>query len=109
MSELSTLPKYSIGDHQRLMQATANLIQNAIQFQTNNGSVIVIVAFDNQEQKLVVIVSDTGMGMASSQKEDIFKMSQHVPRIQVDGNLSQVDLKDNRTIGLGLYVSKQII
>ena len=49
VSELSTLPKYTIGDHQRLMQATANLIQNAIQFQTNNGSVKVIVAFDNQE------------------------------------------------------------
>ena len=68
-----------------------------------------VVAFDNQEQKLVVIVSDNGMGMTSSQKEDIFKMSQHVPRLQVDGNLSQVDLKDNRTIGLGLYITKQII
>ena len=49
------------------------------------------------------------MGMTRSEKEDIFKMSQHVPRIQIDGKLSQPDLEDNRTIGLGLYVSKQII
>ena len=49
--------------------------------------------------------------MSQNKQISLFNFNRHVPRRQIDGTFSQYDLKSdqNQTIGLGLYVSKQII
>ncbi len=69
-----TLPDSLVGDTMRIKQIITNLVSNAIKF-TPQGSVsmdIVSEVVNPNSIKLKVIVTDTGIGMTSSQQRTIF-------------------------------------
>ncbi|MCT4607543.1 MAG: ATP-binding protein [Marinisporobacter sp.] len=96
------IPKYLLGDPNRLRQILDNLINNAIKF-TEQGKVCIniekIDTFDN-EITLKFSVKDTGIGIAKKDKSKIFT------------SFSQVDSSITRKFGgtgLGLVISKQLV
>ncbi|WP_089281628.1 PAS domain-containing hybrid sensor histidine kinase/response regulator [Anaerovirgula multivorans] len=98
----STIPKFLVGDPNRLRQVLNNLISNAIKF-TNCGDITVTIKktmnLDN-EVELKFIVSDTGIGIASEDLGRLFK------------SFSQIDesfTKRFEGTGLGLAISKQLL
>jgi two-component system sensor histidine kinase/response regulator len=64
------LPEIVVHDEERLIQITTNLLANAIKF-TNEGTVQ--LALRRQDGRLIIRVSDTGIGIPSSMQEIIFQ------------------------------------
>ncbi|KJH71442.1 hybrid sensor histidine kinase/response regulator [Aliterella atlantica] len=97
------VPTYVRADESKLRQVLINLLGNAIKF-TATGRVIlrVSVISDRQEQSsegltLHFEVEDTGMGIAPSELERLFK-----PFVQ-----TQAGLQSHQGTGLGLSISQQ--
>lgn len=65
------IPKKIIGDKKRLIQIVVNLLDNSVKF-TNKGTINLIVSLKNKNQ-LVIKVADTGIGIQSNYKEEIFQ------------------------------------
>ncbi|MGQ9706329.1 MAG: ATP-binding protein [bacterium] len=86
------------GDTDRIIQVIYNLIDNAIKFSPEGGTIrIGTVKVDNFVE---VYVSDDGIGIPDNEKDKIFD------------KFYQVDMSDKRRvrgIGLGLAISKAII
>ena len=84
------------GDERRLREALRHLITNAVKFTPPGGAVRVAARLDNLRGDLLLLVSDTGIGIAPGDMDRVFK-----PFTQIDGSL------DRRFpgSGLGLYVS----
>ena len=91
-----TLPRIR-GDRKQLKQAFINLLNNAVKFNKIEGEII-LTAKAIQDQ-LVIIISDTGLGIPEDERSKIFEKFYRVRshRDQVPGT------------GLGLSVVKQII
>jgi signal transduction histidine kinase len=91
-----TLPRIR-GDRKQLKQAFINLLNNAVKFNKIEGEII-LKAKAEQDQ-LVIIISDTGLGIPEDERSKIFEKFYRVKshRDQVPGT------------GLGLSVVKQII
>ena len=88
------------GDQRRMHQVMLNLLSNAAKF-THNGTVTLSVQFnDTQEKRWIEIsVQDTGIGMSSTQLEQLFQ------------EFSQVHRKKRTTYegtGLGLVISRKL-
>jgi len=86
------------GDSVRLGQACDNLISNAIKFTPSGGNVTVATSFESN--RVVVSVSDTGMGIASSELDKLFSRffrATTATRNAVPG------------VGLGLTITKAIV
>jgi two-component system, sensor histidine kinase len=69
------IPKYLIGDKDRVMQIMNNLLENAHKY-TKKGEVIFEIKIDNSSPSkigLAFIVSDTGIGFDESSKKQLFK------------------------------------
>jgi PAS domain S-box-containing protein len=64
------LPDIVVHDEERLIQITSNLLANAIKF-TNEGTVQ--LALRRHDERLIIRVSDTGIGIPSSMQEIIFQ------------------------------------
>jgi two-component system sensor histidine kinase VicK len=80
-------------DKGRISQVISNFLNNAIKF-TNEGTVSVAAAVSNNNNEIVVSVSDTGSGIDS----------QILPRL-----FTKFATKSDSGTGLGLYISKSII
>jgi two-component system sensor histidine kinase VicK len=80
-------------DRGRLNQVISNLISNAIRF-TKEGSIIVNAKKEENENKVIVSVKDTGIGI----HPDI------LPRL-----FQKFATKSYQGTGLGLYISKSIV
>jgi PAS domain S-box-containing protein len=90
------------GDAPRLQQVLLNLLSNAVKF-TEQGGVTVRVEQDQPSDvgcRLRVSVTDTGIGIASSQLDAVFERFN-----QADGSVSR---RFGGT-GLGLAISKRIV
>ena len=84
------------GDEKKLMQVISNLIDNAIKF-TPSGDITISAHED--DDKLHIAVSDTGIGMPQEEINNLFK------------RFYQADASTTRKYGgtgLGLYISKLI-
>jgi CheY-like chemotaxis protein/HPt (histidine-containing phosphotransfer) domain-containing protein len=92
------LPHKVRGDPVRLRQIITNLINNAIKF-TERGEIVVDVCCDEQD-RVCLSVSDTGIGIAPEIAENLFQ-----PFRQADSSTSR---KYGGT-GLGLAISKQLV
>lgn len=92
------IPQEIATDPKRLKQVLFNVLGNAIKF-TKQGSVELIVSFQEKKQKLSFVVKDTGIGMTLSQKKKLFR-----PFEQADTSVAR---KYGGT-GLGLVLSKGI-
>jgi signal transduction histidine kinase len=68
--EIGALPARVMGDEARLRQILFNLLSNAVKF-TSAGCVTFKVRIE--DERLVIIVSDTGIGIAYDEHEAIFE------------------------------------
>jgi signal transduction histidine kinase len=85
-------------DRSRVVQVLSNLIGNAIKFTPAKGQISVSCARTGPGDKDVqVSVSDTGAGIAPEKIESIFQ------------RFSQINSRDRRGIGLGLYIAKMMV
>ncbi|MEQ9286052.1 MAG: response regulator [Cyclobacteriaceae bacterium] len=100
------VPEFVIFDEARLRQVLMNLIGNAIKF-TNEGFVMIKIASnstfyleDNELTNLVIEVEDSGIGISSEFREQIFNdFSQE--------NAAGTDY--NPGAGLGLFIVKKLV
>ena len=85
------------GDERRLRQALAHMVGNAIKFTPAGGSVRVSARLDDRNGDLLIMVSDTGIGIADGDLQRAFE-----PFVQLDASLA----RRFPGSGLGLYVSR---
>ena len=96
------IPEFVIGDELRISQILNNLLSNACKF-TNVGKISLEALMTAQQKnriELFFIVLDTGIGIAKSDEDKLFK------------SFSQVDASVSRKYGgtgLGLNISKQLV
>jgi PAS domain S-box-containing protein len=89
-----------VGDKQRLTQVMVNLLSNAVKF-TDIGTVSCSAHLDpDRQDRILVKLSDTGIGIAAQDREKIFEKFKQVGDILTN--------KPNGT-GLGLPICKEII
>ncbi|TVQ96815.1 MAG: PAS domain S-box protein [Desulfovibrionales bacterium] len=97
------IPSRLIGDEARVRQILFNLTGNALKF-TNKGSVKVeMTAMYSEEPsacRILVTVSDTGIGIPEDKLDDLFK-----PFVQVDGSYT----RSYQGAGLGLSIVKRLV
>jgi two-component system, OmpR family, clock-associated histidine kinase SasA len=91
----SDLPTIFV-DEERIRQVIVNILENAIKYTPNGGS-ISVSAMHRTSQKLEVMVTDSGVGIPSEMKEKIFE---HRYRIQENSA---------KGYGIGLATCQQII
>ncbi|MGH8492500.1 MAG: ATP-binding protein [Moraxellaceae bacterium] len=94
------VPTEVIGDALRLRQVITNLISNAVKF-TERGNIEVGVSLQEGEggSFILIAVSDTGIGIAAEQREQIFESF-----VQADASTS----RQYGGTGLGLSISRQL-
>lgn len=96
----SYVPRYMIGDMQRVRQLLSNIVTNAVKY-TEKGHIMVTIDCDFIDQaslKLVVKVTDTGIGISKNNLEHLFD------------SFSRFDSRRNKKIegiGLGMAIAKQ--
>ncbi len=94
-----TSPTYVLGDPDKLMQVLNNLLENAINYSSPESEVIVSYDYD-ADNKVVVSVSDKGLGIPPSELNRIFERFYRVQKGR--------SRKEGGT-GLGLAIVKHII
>lgn len=82
-------------DRQRIQQALANLVMNALKYTSEGGRVSVSVARKGQEVRFTV--ADTGCGIAADRLPSIFEKFSRGTRSERSG------------LGLGLYITRRIV
>lgn len=65
------LPKKVVGDKKRLIQIVVNLLDNSVKF-TNKGNISLSISLNNINE-IVIKVSDTGIGIETKHKDDVFQ------------------------------------
>ena len=91
-------PSVLFGDEIRVRQIILNITNNAIKY-TKEGSVSIVVMFDRRKDKLIVQVSDTGIGI---RKEDMDKLFSSFQRLDETRN------RNVEGTGLGLNITRQL-
>jgi PAS domain S-box-containing protein len=102
LTNIDSLDKKVMIDKTRIMQVLSNLLSNAIKF-TNKGTVTIGTSILQKDQAAVTIkfyVSDTGIGIDSSMKENIFQAFR-----QENYDISTA----HGGSGLGLAISRKIL
>jgi signal transduction histidine kinase len=87
----------SVFDHNKIIQMLTNLLSNAIKFTPAGGKVSLHI--QNQNDEIVITVSDTGLGIP---KSDLSKVFQRFYRVKRPG-------KEISGTGLGLSIVAQIV
>jgi len=86
-----------LADRKNIEHVIANMLDNAVNY-TNKGQVS--ISFKKEKKRLKISISDTGIGMSSADKANIFeKFSRGTRAVSVNPNGS----------GLGLYIANQIM
>jgi PAS domain S-box-containing protein len=86
------------GDRDRLEQVLGNLLENAVKYSPDGSEILVSV--DNKEDQVVTSVSDHGIGIPVDELMQVFERF-HRGR--------QVSSTNYGGLGLGLYITKQIV
>ncbi|QIZ67767.1 MULTISPECIES: MHYT domain-containing protein [Geobacillus] len=86
---------YLYTDATRLRQALLNLLDNAIKYNRDGGTVV--VEGTEEQGKVTIRVKDSGIGIPDEEKENIFEPFYRIRGNQVDGN------------GIGLAFVKQVV
>jgi hemerythrin-like metal-binding protein len=97
------IPRYVIGDDQRLAQVITNLLGNAVKFTPEQGLVTLNTSLVGEEAGICTIqieVTDTGIGISEEQQSRLFT------------SFEQAESSTSRKFGgtgLGLAISKRIV
>jgi len=97
------IPKFLVGDDQRVAQVITNLLGNAVKFTPEKGSVTLTAKLMEEESEYLTVqfsVIDTGIGLTEEQKARIFMSFEQAE--------SSTTRKYGGT-GLGLAISKNIV
>ncbi|MBV1921713.1 MAG: response regulator [Pseudomonadales bacterium] len=92
------IPSHLLSDPMRINQVLINICSNAIKF-TDYGSVMLIISWDGDVNKLKFEVVDSGLGISDQIQENLFQV------------FNQADTSATRQYGgagLGLAISKQL-
>ncbi len=89
---------YVRGDRYRIYQVLVNLLSNAIKYSPEGKKIIIKV--NKHKQDVVVSVQDFGIGVDKEQQQRIFDRLYQI---------NQPNAKTFPGLGLGLYISKEII
>jgi signal transduction histidine kinase len=84
-------------DRDRLEQIVLNLLANAVKFTAEGGDIK--VSWENKGDRVLIHVTDTGIGIAEHQVERIFD-----PFVQVDASTT----RKSEGVGLGLAISRDL-
>ena len=93
------IPATLYGDEIRVRQIMLNIINNAIKY-TEEGKVSVDASYDMDREKLIIRVSDSGIGIREEDQQKLFD------------SFSRLEETRNRNIegtGLGLNITKQLV
>ena len=92
------IPSVMYGDEIRIRQVILNIVNNAIKY-TEKGSIKIFAGFKNDEKKLLIRVTDTGIGIREEDMDKLFSSFQ------------RLDETKNRNVegtGLGLNITRQL-
>jgi signal transduction histidine kinase/DNA-binding response OmpR family regulator/ABC-type amino acid transport substrate-binding protein len=98
-----SIPRYVLGDDQRLAQVITNLLSNAVKFTSEQGSITLQTELVKEEEGMCTLrfeVKDTGIGISSEQQGRLFT------------SFEQAESSTSRKFGgtgLGLAISKRIV
>ena len=106
-----SVPRFVMGDDQRLAQVLTNLLSNAVKFTPEGGRINLDVSLigeggdedaneDGDERALRVEVSDTGIGISTEQQARLFNAFE-----QAESGTS----REYGGTGLGLVISKRVV
>jgi len=99
----SNIPRFLVGDDQRLAQVITNLLSNAVKFTPESGNIHLAASLLNETDgncELRIEVADSGIGISPDQQERLFNAFE-----QAESGTSR---KYGGT-GLGLAISKRIV
>lgn len=96
IAKLGNAPAIVAGDRQRIEQAILNLVTNAIKYSPRADKIYLFLEVTGAEA--TVRVKDEGIGLTNAQKEQLFTRFYRAE-----------DTKGISGLGLGLYLTKQII
>lgn len=97
LAEAGELP-FARGDHDKLRMALSNLIDNAVKYSPQGGTIK--VGGDVRGGEVLLWVRDQGIGIPSEERERIFERFH-----RVDSSLS----RETPGAGMGLYICKVIV
>jgi signal transduction histidine kinase/ActR/RegA family two-component response regulator len=98
-----SIPKFLIGDDQRITQVITNLLGNAVKFTPDNGTIVLDASFLREEEGLCTIqisVKDSGIGISPEQLSRLFTSFHQAESSTV---------RKYGGTGLGLAISKKIV
>jgi len=90
--------KRVIGDRDRLEQVLGNLMENAVKYSPDSSEIM--VSLEERDDQLVTSIADRGIGIPSDELGQVFERF-HRGR--------QVSSTNYGGLGLGLYITKQIV
>ncbi len=93
------IPSVLFGDEIRIRQIMLNLINNAVKY-THSGGVTADISFRKDDNKLVIRVEDTGIGIRPEDMDRLFE------------SFTRLEENRNRTIegtGLGLNITSRLV
>jgi signal transduction histidine kinase/CheY-like chemotaxis protein len=96
--DLPDRPVFLNGDATRLAQILSNLLNNAAKYTNRGGRVGLKATVD--DRTLMVVVSDTGIGIAPDMLDTVFEMF-----VQVDSTLE----RSNAGLGVGLSLARKLV
>jgi signal transduction histidine kinase/ActR/RegA family two-component response regulator len=96
--DLPDRPVFLNGDATRLAQILSNLLNNAAKYTNRGGRVGLKATVD--DRTLVLVVSDTGIGIAPDLLDTVFEMF-----VQVDSTLE----RSNAGLGVGLSLARKLV
>jgi signal transduction histidine kinase len=85
-------------DRQKFGKIIGNILDNAVRYSPDGGRVTTSVYYDESRQRIVVSISDEGIGISSADKASLFTMFNPMQRTPIGGA---------RGIGLSLYIAKE--
>lgn len=91
-------PLVIMGDHERLRQVLANLLENGIKYSPSGGEVQVRLERDGAN--VTVSVRDNGIGIPASHLQNVFERFYRAPNASV---------RNYGGLGLGLHISREIV
>jgi two-component system sensor histidine kinase VicK len=85
-------------DRDRLSHVIGNILSNAVKYSPNGGRITISAQNDQERQRIVVSITDEGIGIGPADKDLLFTTFHRIQRPETRGI---------RGSGLGLYIAKE--